>query len=745
MSRVAAYVADRKVEGLRAGRDELGAAYDAIEAHANAAPDARSALGRLVAGLASVRLGDKPAHADLPALDAVVSGGDTSLVAGWTAALRRRIAQGRARADLLPLVAGVLGEAARPGRRRPAPDPAVVAAERDAWTTPAPGGPLVRDALAAVPPDVRARIRAAIGERLADLDASWPHPRVDGALLREEDREEARRWGRSELTSEGQLDPEIRDLQGALRLRWRDVRRWDHEGPVALVPTWTRTRWRLRPALDWLSAWTVEAVGEALRDVSASFDGVGHVNRRLRLERLLELDAPEIIVENERRMVAETFDPFGRYGALTLGGPESVRRARLSASRFSADADYGGDYGGTEIARATGRLAAEVALARAHGRATWVVKSDLADFYPSVSHALVAELLRGVGLPDDWVALVGRCLSLPLPDGRRTARGLPLGWTLSRVLGDLLVGVLVGRVRAAAPEVEVLTLVDDVWFLAPDRGAAERAWTEWTRAVADAGLAVNLAKSGSVAIGADGPVPVPGAVTWGLLRLDADGEIRVDEAALAASAALARARVDATEAVLERVEVLREQLGWVVTWLAPSAPVGEPGVHLERVRAALAAWWSALDPETSLSNALAERFLGGARPTVPVAWLRWPVTAGGLGLPWWPAELAGRRPDGHPPPPADPAAEPLEDEAWGQWFASCLAPAPAVAPVSTPEHAAWLERFVARGTQLGRAPTPLAPYWQWVLSSHGEQILDAFGTWDFVPVDLVPVELLRGR
>lgn len=55
-----------------------------------------------------------------------------------------------------------------------------------------------------------------------------------------------------------------------------------------------------------------------------------------------------------------------------------------------------------------------------------MLKTDLEAYYPSVSHALV-ESLQWLEVDPRLVALVGRALSVPLPDGTRTTRGIPWG------------------------------------------------------------------------------------------------------------------------------------------------------------------------------------------------------------------------------------------------------------------------------------------------------------------------------
>ena len=47
------------------------------------------------------------------------------------------------------------------------------------------------------------------------------------------------------------------------------------------------------------------------------------------------------------------------------------------------------------------------------------------------------------------------------------------------------------------------------------------------------------------------------------------------------------------------------------------------------------------------------------------------------------------------------------------------------------------------GARLGQASGELSPYWRWVLTTFGPDMLDAFGSFDFLATDLIPVTLIR--
>ncbi|MCA9493404.1 MAG: hypothetical protein KC621_25915, partial [Myxococcales bacterium] len=516
-----------------------------------------------------------------------------------------------------------------------------------------------------------------------------------------------------------------------------------------LVPTWTRNRYRLRPRTDLVTASLVEGVGRVVEDAVSSVSGTRRLTRLLRLRRLEELNAPPVILQNEQRMLDATVDVFGWLGPDDIGAPGTVERARAGLMAVEAStADYA--YASSEIGQLFAGLRADLDLARAHDRPVWVLKTDLAAFYPSVSHALVTELLTWLGLDARLVAVVREVLAPPLSDGTRARRGLPLGLTLSRALESLILTLVVAEVRAAAP-VRVLRLVDDLVIVADRAEDLSAAWASLRAVVSEGGLALNEGKTGAVCVGGELPPDAPaGGVRWGLLALGADGAWRVDEPAVDAFASLTSERVLAHASLLDRVACWRDQLRWLQTWLAPTADLGPD--HLRAVGDAVARLERLGDgtPMATMVRAEVERrFLGGTPGALPDAWLHWPLTAGGLGLPWpaadrVPLELARAERERQSPALPAPVHDPLSDPAWGAWYAHRLAPIAPLEPTSTPEQDDQVKRFVERGTRIGRPGAPLAPYWRWVLHTLGPDVLDAYGSFDFVATDLVPVQLIRG-
>jgi hypothetical protein len=236
-----------------------------------------------------------------------------------------------------------------------------------------------------------------------------------------------------------------------------------------------------------------------------------------------------------------------------------------------------------------------------------------------------------------------------------------------------------------------------------------------------------------------------GQVRWGMLQLDDDGRWAVDHDAVDAFAACTVERVLAHEAVLDRVASWREQLGYLWTWLVPTADLGP--AHLDAVGSAIARFEDAFEGGVRefVRADVARRFLGERPGELPDAWLHWPLTAGGLGLPYPAADrvpLAMTRAAKEPPPLPEPVGEPSNDPTWGAWYATLLQPLEPMPPADAEDPS--IQHFVERGTRLGRADVALAPHWRWGLHTLGPDILDAYGSYDFIATDLVPVDLIRG-
>jgi len=802
-----AFIAGMKLRELQRYRARLHALYDGVEQRAGAAASPVEALRELAEGLRAVEVAGRRVHPEVANLDVVLldavgevpDPGHALLVTEWTARLTDTLRQGRARADAITLFGGVLGEWAS-GRGAAAEPGAAEAVEAGLALAAVEGtSSLELDALTArlaegLGAEELGRMSAAVAEASASiLDTAEPLDElgaVMGALAGDPERPASVSAALGPLLKAGPPTwlphPAMGELYSALRMAWEDLAGWDWTGEVCWEARWSGTRWRVVPQPGLVDLLTVELLGSCVARLVDRVTGDGRRSRLARLTRLEELNAPAIIVENERRMCAETFDvsgasrPFtwlsapeepavgaGEPGVEGLGEEGSVQRTRFAllgeVAASAGQTGYGGDdgYGGAAgIPQAFALVHAELELLRAlqpEARVT-VVKTDLQSFYPSMPHALVTGLLRWIGADARLIALVERVLRMPLSDGRRAVQGLPLGLGLSRALGRLVIAAMEGHVRRAA-DVLVLSLVDDVVVIARSEADAESAWAAIERFTQATGLRCAPDKTGSCCVptGAlDGQL-LRGPVRWGLMELSPSGRWEVAEPVLTAFLAVTRARVEAAPTLLGRVSAWREQLRYLLTWLVPSARLDEG--HPDRVWAAVRRF--AASPLSGagrtwpgviamLRGELSARFVDGAALDLPDAWLHWPVTAGGLGLPHGATEVVPHRrarevfeAAPRPAAPARPDAE-VADLDWGDWYATLTTLHAPLDPEDTEASRALVQAFIERGRRVrGDERSDLAPRWRWILATFGPAIVERFGRYDFLDTDLVPLEVIQ--
>jgi hypothetical protein len=756
--RISAFIAQKKLGGLATTREQLHAAYAALEEAARDL-EPREALRVLAEGLGALRHGNRVVHPEVVNLE-VTLGDPQADPERWLARLREVVRQGRARADVIPLYGGTLGEWLDPGRRRHLPDEAELGALRALWFAPErPPTELWARVEPRLRPERVAEARELVQQQARELldpaQAAVAQPPTE--LLTPAGRADAR-----SLPPQGpdrRPNPAWLEFEAAFRLVWGELDAWDWPASgVSLQPLWTGQRFRLRPQMDFVTATFVESVGQLVAKLLEPWSGRLHLQGRLALRAQRDQGVSDSHLQLVRQSLGGGPDPLGwapepEQDDEDLGAPESIRRHRLLVRSAG-----GGAYAlpGGQLSRLLALVWSEVQLATSSGRPLFVYKTDIADFFPSVSHGLVQELLEGVGVDQKLVALILRVLSLRLTDGTRTTRGLPLSLSLSNALSELLVEVLVSEVRHAAPSVEVYALVDDLVLVSHDPSALHRARQALDRALQAAGLQLNPSKTGLFALGAEAPWQAP-PLQWGLLELTPRGYALAAEP-MRTFLAASRRHVASHDALLDQISAWRKQLHFLWAWLSPAHELGPS--HADTVRAAVAELQALALPSPDgtehrgisalLRHELSRRFLQGAPALVPQAWLHWPISAGGLGLRHSPADLVPLELAAKAPRPARPETPYLseqstweEDQAWNVWFADRLRPLEPRLPAPSPTLDGLIARFVERGARLGQSHGALSPYWRWVLTTFGPDILDAYGSFDFVSTDLIPVALIR--
>jgi hypothetical protein len=782
------FISRMKLRELRGHRARLDARYAELEATLSPEPDV-AGLVALYEALDGMRLAGSPLHPELEHLEHVFEvftrrAPEADVLRMWYDRVRHSLTRGRARARWVQLFGAALAQLA--DAAPPARDPPTQA-RLALYTRPAPTGDAHAVALSAA--------LATLAPRTLEwVRAPWrPGTHEECPLRRRVDPFEVQRAlsvisddafrfvpQRHHARAFGADDALTKELADALSLQLEHLEGW--WWPTDTVDARAvrmRQRWRLQLDEDLPTACLLEVLGDRLAGhVLETFEGATRQLRAARLSRLRELDAPPIIIENERRMLegASHQRPLDDVGiwedTLGVGRPEvppdpahrstygsvSDRRRELRADlrRASTAQGYGQAGESSTIDALLGWVHAEVALARAAwpDAPVWVVKLDVEDFFPSVHHRHALDMLTECGLPDDLREVFARVLAVPTEGGTWT-RGLPVGRRHSHALADLLMHLLERAVRDAVP-VRVIRLVDDVCFLSPSREHAERAW-EAARGFLEAlDLRPNLGKCGAVGLNTSETSEVlpDGPPSWGLWELVAGegGEAtwRLHAAHLDALVEDARAKVHAQGSLLDSVRTYGEALLMFEQSLAMWLPLD--ATHRAAVGAALERFEVGVFGAQGPLEWCRARLDEGARDALTESLLHWPITAGGLGLRHAHVQAARAervwRATGRPAPPDERGDDwEVRAQGWGHYFTRWTEPMERPRVPASPQMEALIQDFIQRGSEVGgRVQQGLGNYWRAVVQMYGPQILEDFGTFRFLLTELVPLRLItHGR
>lgn len=123
-----------------------------------------------------------------------------------------------------------------------------------------------------------------------------------------------------------------------------------------------------------------------------------------------------------------------------------------------------------------------------HGR--WLVETDLASYFETVSHQVLFDDLRGLGVPEQLTAPLRRLLA----DWRRRSHsGLPIGPDASRLLGNIFMARVDHAMEAAG--YRYFRFMDDVRIVAATEQEAKEALRRFEVLCRDRGLIVSGAKT----------------------------------------------------------------------------------------------------------------------------------------------------------------------------------------------------------------------------------------------------------
>lgn len=798
------FITQMKLRELRRQRAKLREAYESLSEAVAGARKPSDRLHKLYEGLRGMTFAGQPLHPDVVNLEILLHEAESGaaspdVLSLWLGRMESELAAGRTRSEFVYLFGALLEEWARgEAVDESLGEEANAARDRLLGKAQAPLEPNrhhevldpLFNGLGVGLVELANRVREAVPKGLEmPVSGGELHgvlERLAGDIYRPASlRREARRFATN--------DELRKELSDALTILIADLSLWDWpEEGVSTRALWTRNKWRLYPEEDLPIACLLEILGMRWIGIFERIFGdreLAIMTRQSRLQKLIELNAPDVIVENDRRMLrlaeqmvglgcAEGADVWNEdvrknetgtardlqaAKGITASPPESGsvvhRRANAQGSmrHLHAGADYEGDYG--EINQAVLLVNAEIQLARAAypNRPIYVIKVDLQDYYPSLPHDLLLDILRRLGLSEAQLGFFTRFLKPPLQsEGQkptRMRRGVPMGHALSGLLAELLMRLMEQYIQQKAP-VRIVRIVDDLCLLTPNAETAVAAWEQIELFCDACGLRINRAKSGALCLGGELPARLPtGPPRWGMLELDQLGRWTVHQETYEAHLQQSRTRLANAPSIFSFVQLYNANLKYLLNAVVLGGPLGD--LHRESAERAVlrfhhdffAAGHGILD---ELRKQISERFLHDAteNSTIPEGWIFWPITAGGLGLKN-PHVVAGQY------QAAYRDREPLDipesravgwdrlDAEWGAFYGQFLDRIEPLEPIETKVMESLIEDFIARGAEIssGRQDS-LTPYWRWILCTYGPQILERFGTFRFLITELVPLQLI---
>lgn len=792
------FITHMKLRELRTQRVQSLAAYDELAAREGAARNDPDRVRVLYEGLRRLRFSKQPLHPDVANLDLLlreIDSGHASdeTITHWRAQLEKELAQGRLRAEIIYLFGALLEEWATAAEQAAPQDDEQSRVQMELLARAAHPVEIPRER------DLLASLFASFGLDNADfasylrinLERSIYASVTPGELTPILRRISQDRYRSATTRREAQRffnnDILRRELSDALTILLDNIDEWSwSEDGIPARALLSRTKWRLFLDEDLPIACLLALLGTRWQKAFEKVFEQRQTARRKRLQRLIERQAHDDAVQTGRQASAlslgiasgidiwddvdkhipqpepeasldEQLRYWGDYGSIYAS--RAQRQAGLrDFERFN---DYSGEQDTGAMDNVLTLLNAEIQLGRAAfpERPLYVVKIDLKDFYPSLSHDLLLDMLAYFGLAERDLAFFRRYLAVPMRAGDDVViahSGVPNHRLLSDLLGELVLRLLDQHIQRSA-RVSIVRMVDDIGLVAATPEEAVKAWNAVREFCQACGLTVNTEKSGAVCVGTEKPSPeLPAGIpTWLHVSLDADGQWTVNEAAFNQYLTQAREQVTRAPSTIARVEAYNAASAYLEHSLALRAPLGE--THRRSVSMAVARFHHAFFQESggiieALRNLIAERFLDTTSPIhLPEAWLLWPITAGGLGL-RQPALLAASFAESFATRKALRVPEERREDwlrrsnDWARYYEALLPEVAPVEPAPNKVMETLVDDFISRGGDLSAGhQTSLSTYWRWVLYVYGPQILEWFGTFRFLFTELVPVQLITQR
>jgi hypothetical protein len=782
------FITQMKLRELREQRARLLHAYNELSQKSQNERNEGQRLRMLYEGLQQIKFANQPLHPDVANLEPLLQGIDADrssleTITFWRSRLEKELTSGRLRSEIIYIFGALLEEWASqaagetPSAAKSDENHALLLeqATRLAETGTNP----LNSFFAAV--DFPGEEDA--GARLQKMVVGTLRTRVESeelTVVLQQISNDPRHSVASRNAAQGFLRDKIllKEFADALTIMLEHLEEWDW--PRAGIPTraiWTLNKWRLALDDGFPTLCFLEIIGMRWQEVFGLRFASGRRALLRRLHWMRENNVSSATTGEMLRLYNQVIRPGPsrehdiwadampterangqsehewEHGSIFEQRDTIKGRLRDAAAMASYSAQH--SRGGLEIALAHVNAEIELAQAAFPGTPLYIVKLDLKDYYPSLSHTLLLAILDRFGMSQVQLDFFRKYLQVPLQDGERVLpmqRGVPNFHRLSDVLGELVLGLLDLYVQREA-RVQIIRLVDDIFLLTPSAEEAIKGWQAVQMFCATFGLALNLEKCGSVCIGGERPTSLPAAQpNWLLLTLGNNGRWNVNIQAFEAYLVQAREEVAQASSLIARIEAYNDHLKYLVRTLAMRVALGEEhrrsigGVMLRFHQAFFAEQQSIVE---NLRQLIQQRFLETSSEThIPEAWLYWPITAGGGGLMQAAVLAASYAEDlstrAHVRPPGERSADwQWRSNEWADFYKTLLTEILPKEPEPNKVMETLVDDFIERGGELTDGKQAgLSSYWRWILYIYGPQILEYLGTFRFLITELVPLQLI---
>jgi hypothetical protein len=786
------FITQMKLRELREQRSRLLRTYSELLQRADQEQTEARRLRVLYEELREIMFANQRLHPDVANLEPLLGRADGGAVTPetitfWRERLEKELASGRLRSEIVYIFGALLEEWASSE-----PETAQAAAQREQVSAPmverllqpAPTGDYAAllDTLFAelafsdrkeLVEQMQKAIAAHLPARIAPVELAGVLNQLSGSPYHSPGiRKQAQSFAADHIMQ--------KELADALTIMLEHVAEWQRsqEGvpPRAL---WTLNKWRLFLDEDLPAVCFLEILGQRWQAVFRQFFSAE------RAARLKQLRRQHISTQAERAaQMLSAIDRGLRAGSLSevdiWQQTDGAQRAALPLEEYLGRWEYGSIFeqrqrlkselhdisqlssydalqSASGMEKALMLINAEIMLARTAPTLVplHLLKIDLKEFYLSLSHELLLEILQRYGLTESQVAFFREFLHVPVRHNGRivtSERGVPNYHQLSHLLGEVVLGLFEQYIQGRA-RVQIFRLVDDICLLTTSAEEMSRAWQLVQEFCAACGLVFNAEKCGSACVNGERIPGLPESrPTWLLLILDQKNEWDINWRAFDAYLEGARQQAAQATSLVSRIETYNAHLQYLIKALAMRADLGS--VHRQGINTAMERFYHSFFGDgqgivESVRREIRERFLGETSATrIPEAWLCWPITAGGCGLLQATILAAGYNADFSQRVRVAAPEERASDwqyrkNAWSYLYQALTQEIAASEPVANQIMEALVNDFIRRGSEMAdRLQQGLSAYWRWILYLYGPQILDFLGTFRFLITELVPLQLI---